>query len=236
MNRKDALSLDTRRNIYSCIETFPGTNLAELVDKLSFSEGTIRYHIDYLKDRGLIYVENDGGFTRYYLKNKFKKDEMKILNLLRNKTCRQILLCILINSISSRNLLSIHINKHPTTVFHYLKKLRKLNIIIPVKNKNKDKVVVVTYTKRLSIKINNKRDVFYTIKDPYLLYDLFVVYKNKLFDDEIIDSLLEFYDGWIDIFFSKYNEDEKITINDIDSAMGGIEDMYYNLFPIPVIA
>jgi len=235
MKKDDILSLKNRRILYSFIERYPAVSLHEIVRKLNLPVGTVKYHLDYLKDRGILKIEKVDGYTRYYLKNKFGKDETKLLNVLKIKTCRLILLYLLVNFASSRKKLGDHLDKHPSTIFHYLKKLRKLDIIEPTKNKYN---IVQTSYRNIFMKFKSgDRDVFFTLKDPYIIYDLFIVYQNRLFDDDIINSLLDVYnyfkDENKDIYSSK-NKD--IIMLEIDIVVNRLEDNFYKLFPIPFLS
>jgi DNA-binding transcriptional ArsR family regulator len=229
------LNLESRRLIYNHIRDYPGIHLSELVRKTNFSEGTVRYHIRYLNKRNLIRIDNVDGYARYFLKNNIRNGHSKILNVVRKETPRRILLTLLIFHVFSKKQLSTYIKKNPSTIHHYLKILEKMDIVEPVKHK--DDLIKINYEKNIFVKVKrNRRDIFYILKDPYLIYDIFIIYEKKLFDDKIVESFLDVYR-----FFSHdeniYSKKKKsIVVINYNDSIGNIEDVFKEFFPLPFVS
>ena len=140
MNREDFLDLKNRQTIYYYILRFPGLNLSELSRKLTIPKSTLDYHLIYLKKRGLITTSTEGSYTRFYASEKMSSREKKILNLLREKIPRKIILLILMYpQYFSQINLSKYLKKRPATISYHLDKLVKMDIIEPVNVPNGNK-------------------------------------------------------------------------------------------------
>ena len=183
----------------------------------------------------MIQIEHIDGYARYFLKNEIEEKHADILNILRKKTSRRILILIFVLGVCSKKQLSICLNKNPSTIHHYLKKLEKLDVIESVNSKNN--LVKINYSQNVFYKIKkNKREIFIKLKNPYLLYDVFVIYKNKLFDDKIINDSLVFFNFFVKEEYYPADK-EKIVLGQIDTTIENLEDILFNeLFPIPFIA
>lgn len=55
----------TRAAVYAAIRDSPGTDLATLVDAVGVTKSTVRYHVDVLRDAGLVDVAEAGGALRF---------------------------------------------------------------------------------------------------------------------------------------------------------------------------
>ena len=229
------LDLESRRLIYNLIKEFPGIHLSELVRKTSLSEGTVRYHIRFFNKRGLIKVENVDGYSRYFLKNVIGNGHAKILNIVRKETSRRILLTLLVLQAASKKQLSILLKKDPSTIHHYLKILEKLDVIESVKHK--DDLIKINYEKNIFIGVKRKgRDIFYILKDPYQIYDIFIIYEKKLFDDQVVKSLMDIYKFFIRDKEYPTKKDKKIVLKNTDVFIDNIESVFNEFFPQPFVS
>lgn len=55
----------TRAAVYAAIRDSPGADLAALVDAVSVTKSTVRYHVDVLRDAGLVEAAEAGGALRF---------------------------------------------------------------------------------------------------------------------------------------------------------------------------
>jgi len=239
MVKNDVFYLENRKLIYDNIREYPGIHLGELVRKTNFSEGTVRYHIKYFDKRDLIRVEEDGGYIRFYLKKDIGNEHAKILNIIRKETPRRILLTMLVAHVFSKKQFSKILNKNPATIQHHFENLEKSGVI--EKANIQDNTVKLNYCKNgrtMFVKVNRKsREIYYILKNPYLIYDVFILYEKKLFDDKLIQNLLDIYR-----YFSKnsdyiYGRKKKCVVLSHDSFIDNLEKFVLKyLFPMPFIA
>jgi DNA-binding transcriptional ArsR family regulator len=226
MKRRDILESKTRKTIYDCIFEYPGIHLRAIFRKLELSQGTIRYHIKYMKNRGLIIEKNEDGYIRFYVQNTIGEKEKTIINLLRKEVPRNIILYLLANTYSSQKELSKELEKDPKTINFHLKKLIKMEV---VETATIGKGIIFTsYKKTKYVKHTpDHREVIYRLKDPYLIYDLLVTYRNKLLDNGTTDNVLVLFEWMINNF--KKRKTMKSTEESYDRAV----KVFYDIFPPP---
>ena len=106
--------------------------------------------------------------------------DKKLLNLLRNKTVRLIVLLFYWEVAISRMEISKLLNIHPTTVGFHLKKLLDLDIIEPAKIC--DDGVICTWGSTIERKPVG-REKIYRFKNVELMWDLLVANKESFLDD-----------------------------------------------------
>ena len=130
MNIRDSpLELENRRQIYKLIEKFPGIHFRELFRKLSISMGSFEYHLQILEKNDLIYLQKEGGFTRYFVKGKLGEEDKELATMLRNDRLRKLLLTMILNPGISHKRLTSELSWPKSTISFYLKKLQNKNII-----------------------------------------------------------------------------------------------------------
>ena len=225
MNISAALEFKTRKEIYNFILEYPGVHLRELFRRLSYSDGAIKYHLNFLKKQHLIVKKHEMGYNRFYVLNGLGKSEIKILNVIRQKTPRHIILYLFLCVSASQLELSKELNKDPKTINFHLKKLKEYGIIevAPVE----DGMIHTSYKKqKLFGRSPVAREIFYRLRDPYLIYDVFLVYKGKLFDGNIASDIFELAEA----FFTK--KGPKIITSNKTKADNVVE-LLYDIFPHP---
>jgi len=152
-------------------------------------------------------------------------DEVKILNVLRQKNPRHILLYLLLCVGASQIELSKELNKDPKTIAFHLKKLKEYNIIeiAPVENG-------MVRTRYKQSKLFGRKpvasEVIYRLRDPYLIYNVFLMYKGKLFDEDTTSDILEL----VEFFFTK-KRSKIITSN--TTKIDNVEELLYDILPHP---
>lgn len=126
----DPLNLENRRRIYEYIESNPGTHLREIQRALDMQPGLLSYHLDYLEKRNLIKSEDDGYRKRYFVADRFRLKDRRIISLLRQRSPREIIAHLLLNGSSSftevRNALGIS----KSTLSYHMKKLVRHGIVV----------------------------------------------------------------------------------------------------------
>ncbi len=129
MMKEDSLALDTRRNIYDLIVSYPGLHEREIARRLDISLSTLDYHLHYMEKRGLIVARKDGRYTRYFAAKKVGTEDKKIIVLLRQKTPRQVVLYLLEHPGAIHKDICGAVDKSPSTVSFHLKKLVKAGVV-----------------------------------------------------------------------------------------------------------
>jgi DNA-binding transcriptional ArsR family regulator len=224
MKEGKIIKLETRRRIYNFILDYSGLHLREISRKMDIPKTTLNYHINYLKDRGLIINKSEGRYVRIYvLKNSVYKYK-EILGLLRQKTSRNILLIILKWTVSSRREISVELDMHPNTISNHLNKLLEMNIIeqAPVGNgiiHRTDGGVI----ERSPI----GREKFYRLTSSWidLVYEAFIIYEESLFDDPSIKATTK------TMYARSHRLPERIYSP--DSAFDSVFEVLFEIFPHP---
>lgn len=191
MNDIDPLNLESRRKIYKVIKNYPGIHLSQIFKKTSLSHSSIRYHVKYLESHNIITSKKEKGYTRFYPSKGFSTTHKDVINFLRIETTRNILLLLIVSPCCSQNTLSIELEKHPTTIKYFLKKLLEKNIIEKADVKNN---IATTNLKKLKYMQYHKkgREIVYRFKDPYLVHNAFIIYQDGLLDEGFSKKIIDY--------------------------------------------
>ncbi|MFH1101478.1 MAG: hypothetical protein V1726_05550 [Methanobacteriota archaeon] len=126
----EVLHLDIRKKIYKLLLVNPGVNLSSVAELLDISVALADYHLYYMESNGLITIEKEGGYKRYYVKGEIGTEEKKILSLLHQEIPLQVILFLLNHPCSKPKIIRETLGISPALLTYYLKKLRKYNVII----------------------------------------------------------------------------------------------------------
>jgi len=184
------LELETRRKIYDFIQKFPGLHVREISRRLEIPFSTLQYHLRFLEKRELVKAKDDGKYIRYYIYSKFGRKEKDVVDLIRNKTTRSMIFYFLTFIVCSQAEMSKSIEKHPTTIEFHLKKMEKMGIIKQVKSEYG--VVKLDFKPYEVEHIQEGNEIIYCLVDPYLIYDLLVIHKENVLDDEEFRQMFEY--------------------------------------------
>src|SRR3989338_7824255 len=134
MNGHHSLDLEVRRQIYNCILESPGLHFREIQRRTGLATGSIDYHIHFLHKNGLIRMERDKNYVRYYpLTRNWSEEEKEVLNLLRNKKIRHILIFLLEKKKSTPLKISENTTISLSTLSWYLKQLQERGVLTQTK-------------------------------------------------------------------------------------------------------
>ena len=190
------LELEIRRIIYNFILEHPGVYLLEISREIKIPKTTLDYHLRYMSKNKLISSKKYGEYLRYFVYESISRNEKKIINILRNKTCLHLILYLSSHHLSTRNEISKDLEKSPSTIYHFIKKLINLDIIESFKDKK---------TKKYRLKNERETDKI-LIKYKNSLLDKWVVFFFNYFDwvksDKIIYRFLLKYVGKEDLLLS----------------------------------
>jgi len=184
------LELEARRKIYDFITKSPGMHVREISRRLEIPFTTLQYHLRFLEKRELVKAKEDGKYTRYFVFNKFGRKEKDVVDLIRKKTTRSMILYFLAFIVCSQIEISKSLEKHPTTIEFHLKKMEKMDVIKQVKSEyGVIKLDFVPY------EVEHKQEgneILYCLIDPYLIYDLLVINKDSMLEDDEFKNIFEY--------------------------------------------
>jgi predicted transcriptional regulator len=169
--QRKALELEIRQSLYSLISTSPGLHFREIQRRTHIATGQITYHLNYLQKVGLIKTEEDGEYLRYYAHIQINDEERNVLELVRQKSIRHILLYLLEYNNCNHEHLVTNLDIAPSTISWHLKKLIDANIV----NKEVE-----------------GRKSFYSISYPELVKKVLIKYKES-FLDILVDRFIEMW-------------------------------------------
>ena len=162
MKTNDLIVLEIRRRVYRFIIKYPGLHLREISRKLEIPKTTLSYHLRYLEKERFLFAKRDGRYIRYYAAKKVGNTEKKILGFIRQETPRRIVLFLFLYPEHSRVDISKEIEKAPTTISFYLRKLTDMDIIE---------------------RYRSGHTFAYRIKNQKEMYNIFIMYEESLSDD-----------------------------------------------------
>jgi predicted ArsR family transcriptional regulator len=227
-SKEKILKLETRKIIHDFILNHPGVHKNKIIRKLDFSEGTIRYHIIKLQKEGYISEKILVGYSRYYPTNKIGRLEKEILGILRQDVPRYILLYSLISLGVTQAQLSKELNMIPKAVQYHLKKLKHLDLIELAVFKNK-KLLINGKETLIYNRLPAGNEKIYCLKNPYMIYNLVVKYRDSYLDDEISKDIID----WLEFV----RRDAKVKkIDTIEKQEEKIKDIFSEILPFPLCA
>lgn len=133
---QEILTLDTRKKIYDLVTTFAGLHFREIERNSGLSTGVVRYHLHYLSKHGLIKEEKENNHLRYFPRF-FTSENKKLLSLLRQKSVRNMLICMMLHNPCYHGQLVNFIRLSPSTVSWHLKRLEEEKVISIIKKRGK---------------------------------------------------------------------------------------------------
>ena len=165
----------TRKKIYRFILEFPGLSRSSISYKTHIPYSTLKYHLEYMKKREIIIEKKDDKYLRYYIKNTISSNEKRLLSLLRKQTVREIILYIHIFKSASLQEISNFWRKDPRTIAYHIKQISK-------------------YIELDKVKVG--KEIYYEYKDPWMVLELILKYKDVLFDDLFVENIEWLEEGW----------------------------------------
>ena len=219
ISKKDLNTTKNRKIIYDYVKKYPGIHLNNLFRQLKMSENTVKHHLKYLISHNFVKCEKEKGYIRYYATYSLSKQHKNIISHLRIETSRNILLYLLICVCASQKELSNELHKADSTVNYHLKKLIDDGIVETACKEHN--LIHTNYPILKHIKNEwDRREIIYLLVDPYLVYDVIISNKDKLFDNGDTKRFLK-------LFKESFDLKSKPTVgNTFDKKI----DDFFNLF------
>jgi predicted transcriptional regulator len=166
---KDLLALDARRDIYELVQRAPGTHLRGVERELQLPLGQILYHLDYLERKEMLVAKKDGGFKRYFLRNRLSRREKDYAAAFRHTVPRRVTLHLLTTpGLTHRDLLD-HVDVSASTLSFHLAKMVENGVLE---------------------RVTGNGETRYTVADAAVATDVLVEFKES-FRDAAVDAFTE---------------------------------------------
>jgi len=165
-------ALETRQQLYELIQRFPGMHFREIQRTSGLAVGTLQYHIKHLVEEGLVVGVKDGEYVRYYPVGAVTEKDKFLLQFLRQKPIRRMLVFLLENKRANHKRLTGASGVSPATTSWYLGKLLDAKVVV------KRKV---------------GREVFYSIAEPREVARTLLTYKES-FLDKVVERFTEIWE------------------------------------------
>jgi len=221
---KNIIELKTRHSIYQIISKYPGLHLRGIIKKSKLSEGTVRYHLQYLKKKELIQTNSEDGYSRFYAKGEIGNKDKELMGVLRKENPKFIILSLLFNMAVSRAKLSKDLEESPKVIEYHLKRLVDAGLIKKVEVENG-----LVHVDHREVKIkeyqNVTNEVVYILSDYLSINDFFIVNKNWFFD-KVTCELIK-----ISIDLEKNVPPKKMK--SFETGLDEAIDNFYEIFPHP---
>lgn len=165
--KKDILDLPIRKKLYLYIQANPGVHFREIQRDMGLPIGQLEFHLNELEKREIIVKETRMGNARFYVRDKFSREEKAVMNFLRKEIPRDIILYLLDDPGSSPNdIMEMFTFSGPNLSYHLKRMLKEEIILFEMKG----------------------RERRYRVKDPDLIKTLLIMYRSTLFD-KVLDMI-----------------------------------------------
>lgn len=168
---QDPLELESRKRIYECIRNSPGVHFREIQRRTSMPIGVLEYHLNYLVERGLLSVDKQGSFSRYFPSGQVSADKQRILSALRQEIPRGIILYLMSHQGATHGEVLTNFRISGGTLSYHVKKLVAKGVVRLEKVGRESRLTVV---------------------DSDKVADLLIVYRRTFFD-KLVDDFVAMY-------------------------------------------
>ena len=162
--------LENHRVIFAFIQRNPGLHMRKISDRLDMHLSTLRYHLDYLEERGFISSSQEKNLKVFFVR-KMKKKMKAIAPLLQQERFRSIILTIFRFPGISPSGISTELLNKPSTLSKYLGLLTDRGII--------------------EFRKAGRQKKFHIVDEDDIV-ELLITYK-KTFWDKLVDNVLDIY-------------------------------------------
>lgn len=135
--RENLLELDNRRQIYECLQAFPGLHLREIARQVDMDPNHAKYHLQYLEKHGLASSQEDDGYWRFWPKEDgaagardvLGREDKEALAFLRRPVPFRVIWILLNEETLSQQALLEHVDVSQSTLHYHLSKMESAGII-----------------------------------------------------------------------------------------------------------
>ncbi len=170
---KDPLELANRKRIFEAVRQNPGVHFRGLQRLVDMRAGVLSYHLVYLVDKGLLTMNKERDFTRYFPGGRLDREKQRMLSALRQEIPRGIILFLLANPGATHGQVLEGFTISGGTLSYHVKKLVAKGLV------------------RVE---RTGRESHLTVIEPDKISDLLVVYRRS-FLDKLVDEFIARYVG-----------------------------------------
>ncbi len=163
----DPLDLPLRKRMTEYIRRNPGVHFRQISRDLELAIGQLDFHLNALVKGEVIVKDSSTANARYYVRDRFTKDERRSMSILRREIPRGIVIFLLEHGQATPHEILDSFSFTHATLSYHLKRLEKAGIL------NVSQV---------------GRERFYSLNDHDLIEMLLVMYKTTLLDT-IVDGI-----------------------------------------------
>ena len=114
------LEIQIRRDIYQFISKNPGFHFRKIQRDLNIPKSTLEYHLRYLKKHNLLIEQSEKHYVRFYIAKTVGERQKKIINILREKVPRNIILYLcLYNDATQADILRLYLGYDFHVVYQF---------------------------------------------------------------------------------------------------------------------
>lgn len=165
--RGDPLDLPLRKRITEYVRRNPGVHFRQIVRDLDLAIGQLDFHLNALVKGEVLVKDSTAGNARFYVRDRFSKEERKALSILRREIPRGIVLYLLEKPGSTPSEILGNFSFTSATLSYHMRRLEKAGIL--------------TAEQR-------GRERHYSIVDVGLVETLLILYRTTLMDT-IVDKV-----------------------------------------------
>lgn len=164
----DILELPVRKKLTEYIRKNPGVHFRQIARDLELAIGQLDFHLNTLTKGEVLIKDGSTSNARYYVRDKFSREERKAMSYLRREIPRGIVIFLMENpDATPHEILEMFDFTHATLSYH-LKRLEKAGIL-KVEQSGKER--------------------HYSVTDPEIIEMLLVLYRTSLLDT-IVDGIV----------------------------------------------
>ncbi len=164
---KDPLDLPLRKRLTEYIRRNPGVHFRKISRDLDLAIGQVDFHLNSLVKGEVLIKDSSTSNARYFVRDKFTREERKAMSVLRREIPRGVVVYLLENPGSTPHEILGSFNFTHATLSYHLKRLERSGILV-VEQKGRER--------------------FYIVKDQDIIEMLLVLYKTTLLDT-IVDGI-----------------------------------------------
>ena len=165
--RGDPLDLPLRKRIAEYVRRNPGVYFRQITRDLNLAVGQLDFHLNTLVKGEVLVKESSGGNARYFVRDRFSKEEKRIIAVLRKEIPRGIVLYLIKNPGSTPSQILDNFRFTSATLSYHMKRLEKAGIL------QAEQV---------------GRERHYQVIDPDAVQSLLILYRSTLLDT-IVDKV-----------------------------------------------
>ena len=127
------LDLAMRRRLYATVRAYPGIHVREAARQLDTSLALVEYHLNLLRDNGLVVVEKDDRYARLYARDAAAAPDKKdraVLAVLRARLPLQVTLHLLDKGATKHKDLAEALGLGKSKLSFHLRKLEAAGVVV----------------------------------------------------------------------------------------------------------